>query len=61
VAEHIEDDAAALGPLVVPGRPLRDLPIAFEHPVASPTRYDEAAATLAWARTIAFFRELLIG
>jgi carboxymethylenebutenolidase len=31
------------------------------HNDTSPTRYDEAAATLAWARTIAFFRELLIG
>jgi hypothetical protein len=34
VAQHVEDDAAALGALVVPGRSLRGLPVALEHPVA---------------------------
>ncbi len=34
MAEHVEDDAAALGFAVVPGRPLRGLPVALEHPVA---------------------------
>lgn len=31
------------------------------HNDTSPTRYDEAAARLAWHRTIAFFREHLVG
>lgn len=31
------------------------------HNDTSPTRYDEAAARLAWGRTIAFFREHLVG
>jgi hypothetical protein len=34
VAQHVEDDAAALGLAIVPRRPLRRLPVAFEHPVA---------------------------
>ena len=35
MAQHIEDDAATSGLLVVPARALRRLPpIAFEHPVA---------------------------
>ncbi len=34
VAEHVEDDAAAVLAAVVPRRPLRRLPVALEHPVA---------------------------
>src|SRR5262249_28086690 len=41
VAEHIEDDAATFGLLIVPARPLcRLTPISLEHPVSefSPNR-----------------------
>ena len=34
VAQHVEDDAAAVLLAVVPRRPLRRLPVALEHPVA---------------------------
>ena len=34
VAQHVDDDAAAVLLAVVPRRPLRVLPVAFEHPVA---------------------------
>ena len=34
VAEHVEDDAAAVLGAVVPGRALRRLQVALEHPVA---------------------------
>src|SRR5690606_5075400 len=34
VWEHVDDDAAAVFLPVVPRRPLRRLPVAFEHPVA---------------------------
>ena len=45
VAQHIEDDAAAFGLLVVPARPLRRLaPVAFEHPVAELAAHREDAA-----------------
>src|SRR3954466_6062774 len=44
VAEHIEDDAAALGRLVVPARALGLLPVALEHPVAELAADGEEAA-----------------
>ena len=44
VAHHVEDDAAALGLLVVPRRPLRRLPVALEHPVAELAAHREDAA-----------------
>ncbi len=45
VAQHIEDDAAAFGLLVVPARPLRRLaPVALEHPVAELAAHREHAA-----------------
>ena len=45
VAQHIEDDAAALGLLVVPARTLRRLaPVALEHPVAELAAHGEHAA-----------------
>ena len=44
VADHVEDDAAALGLLVVPRRPLRRLPVALEHPVAELAAHAEDAA-----------------
>ena len=34
VAEHVQDDATAVRLPVVPGRALRGLPVALEHPVA---------------------------
>jgi hypothetical protein len=34
VGQHIEDDAAAVALAVIPARPLRWLPVAFENPVA---------------------------
>ena len=45
VAQHIEDDAAAFGLLVVPARALRRLaPVALEHPVAELAAHREHAA-----------------
>src|SRR5262249_54422613 len=45
VAEHIENDAAAFGFLVVPAWTLRRLsPIAFEHPVTELAAHREHAA-----------------
>src|SRR5438445_5283039 len=44
VAEHIEDDAAAVLLAIIPRRPLRRLPVAFEHPVAEFAAYREDAA-----------------
>ena len=61
VAEHVHDDAAAILLAVVPARPLRRLPIAFEDPItelaahrkdaAEETRVDEPLE-LAQARQI---------
>src|SRR6516162_9379604 len=34
VADHVQDDAAAVLLAIVPGRPLRFLPIALEHPIS---------------------------
>ncbi len=44
VAEHIEDDAAAILLAVVPARALRGLPVALEHPVAELAAHREHAA-----------------
>jgi len=44
VAEHVEDDAAAIRLAIVPARPLRCLPIAFEYPVAELAAHREDAA-----------------
>src|SRR5262249_42519145 len=44
VAEHVEDDAAAVGPAVVPARPLRRLPGPLEHEVAELAADGEDAA-----------------
>src|SRR5258708_16878649 len=44
MAEHVDDDAAALLLAVVPGRPLRRLPIALEHPIAEVALDREDAA-----------------
>ena len=44
VAQHIEDDAAALGLPVVPRRPLGFLPVALEHPVAELAAHRKDAA-----------------
>src|ERR1051326_3732090 len=44
VTGHVEDDAARLGLAIVPGRALRRLPIAFEHPVAEVALDREDAA-----------------
>ncbi len=44
MAQHIEDDAAAVLLAVVPRRPLRRLPVAFEHPVAELAAHREDAA-----------------
>ena len=44
VADHVEDHAAAVLGAVVPGRPLRRLPVALEHPVAELAAHREHAA-----------------
>src|SRR3954449_149335 len=44
MAEHIEDDAAAVLLAVVPGRALRRLPVALEHPIAELAAHREDAA-----------------
>ena len=44
VAQHVEDDAAAVLLAVVPRRPLRRLPVALEHPVAELAAHREDAA-----------------
>src|SRR5690606_14977894 len=45
VAEHIEDDAAAIGPAIVPAWALRRLaPVPFEDPVAELAAHREDAA-----------------
>ena len=54
VAEHIEDDAAAIGLAVVPARALRRLaPVALEHPVAELAAHREDAAEEAGIRAAA--------
>src|SRR5215510_7665444 len=44
MAEHVEDDAAAVLLAVVPRRPLRRLPVALEHPIAELAAHRESAA-----------------
>src|SRR5206468_3034289 len=44
VADHVEDDAAAILAAVIPRRPLRLLPAAFEHPIAEFSAHREHAA-----------------
>src|SRR5215472_12797109 len=44
VADHIEDDSAAILFPVVPRRPLRLLPAAFENPIAELSAHREQAA-----------------
>ena len=44
VAQHIEDDAAAIFLAVVPGRALRRLPVTLEHPIAELATDREDAA-----------------
>ena len=44
VAEHIEDNAAAVGFLVVPGRALGRLQVTFEHPIAEFAAHREQLA-----------------
>src|SRR6185312_13756262 len=44
VADHVEDDAAAVLAAIVPRRPLRLLPTALEHPIAELAAYREHAA-----------------
>ena len=44
VAEHVEDDAAALLGAVVPRRPLGRLQVALEHPVAELAAHREQPA-----------------
>src|SRR3954467_2434410 len=44
MAEHIEDDAAAVLLAVVPGRALCRLPVALEHPIAELAAHREDAA-----------------
>ena len=57
VAEHVEDDAAAVALAVVPRRALRrDAPVALEHPVAELAAHREHAAEEAG---VAQHRELL--
>src|SRR5262245_13393367 len=43
MAEHVEDDAAAILLAVIPRRPLRRLPVALEHPVAELAAHREDA------------------
>src|SRR6201982_1212198 len=43
-AHHVENDLAAIFAAIIPGRPLRFLPIALEHPVAEFAAYREHAA-----------------
>src|SRR5215831_199555 len=43
VAEHVEDDAAALVLLVVPRGALRRLPVTLEHPIAELAAHGEEA------------------
>src|SRR5262249_17678273 len=43
MAEHVEDDAAAVLLAIIPGRPLRRLPVALEHPVAELAAHREDA------------------
>src|SRR3954451_24793249 len=44
MADHVENDAAAVLAAIVPRRPLRLLPAALEHPVAELAAYREHAA-----------------
>src|SRR5262245_19804708 len=45
MAEHIQNNAAVLGPAIVPARPLRRLaPVALEHSIAELAAYREHAA-----------------
>ncbi len=44
VRQHVEDDTAAIGLAVVPGRALRGLQVAFEHPVAELAAHRQNAA-----------------
>src|SRR6185437_4155067 len=44
VADHVENDAAAVLAAVIPRRPLRFLPAALEHPVAELAAHREHAA-----------------
>src|SRR5947209_8645565 len=44
VAQHVEDDATAFAFPVIPARPLRGLPIAFEYPITELAAYREHAA-----------------
>src|SRR6202043_271059 len=56
VADHIQNDAAAVLFAIIPRRPLRFLPAAFEHPVAELAAHREHTAEEAG---IAQERELL--
>ena len=51
VAEHVEDDAAAVFGAVVPGRALGRLQVALEHPVAELAADREDAAEEARSRS----------
>jgi hypothetical protein len=44
VAHHIENDAAAIFCAIIPGRPLRRLPVALEHPVTELAAHRDHAA-----------------
>ena len=44
MAQHVEDDAAVVFLAVVPRRPLRRLPVAFEHPVPELAAHRQDAA-----------------
>src|ERR1700694_3901363 len=44
VAAHVENDAAAVLVAIIPRRPLRFLPVAFEHPIAEFATHREHSA-----------------
>src|SRR5438034_472274 len=44
VADHVEDDAAAVLAAIIPRRPLRLLPAALEHPIAELAAHQEHPA-----------------